>query len=649
MSDHQAPLAIEPDPDEVESEAQLCAQLGHGDLERGRARLGFWRSWFLPDVPPRVQTHYALWRAGEGWRRERGRITATLLRGHFEGAYALGGIYADAARVLVQDLDNQTGKRALAEGRVAGSDRDLPVRLQVARLSQPHAVWFRSSDSGGLQGWTFFAEPAPLWVLARLAHERLLRAASTAPEVFRVLRAGSLAGVPGCIELLPWTAPGSQGATIRAPFGPGSALLEPDGRVISADPGSSIQALMDRLSGRLLALQDAFPNDITSQLPLLPDLPTTHFHETLARPSQPTLKDWRLLLLRCDGRRERSQRPDRETYLRVMEWLWANGLPGPSLRHSATFLAALSCRWQGLSYGEALERVTAWLETKARAHSVEWRTRPSAARRKTEGIVAHTYRPEAPTRRRPRYLSPRPIHRGDLVLLEELLPGDGVALDLAVRVLTFARANARVLETGRVICELPMARLGVRTRRARLAFQRLQRAGIFALYACRIPKRDHDHPWGPQRAVAARYTLYWTYSNAGRPLLSRRSVTSRAASQAMTSPSFRSLFATTVRRGVRGAKPLEQALGVEETSAGARPVGAVGARSASKSLVEAVGRVPRLNFEAIHGFHRLGSLHRPQGLCADGRLVEFLGSGGRQRRSRQRRGGAGGRAGPRSP
>lgn len=649
MSDERTP-DVEPDPDEAESEAQLCAQLGHGDIERGRARLAFWRTWFLPDVPTRVQTHYALWRAGEGWRRERGRITATLLRGHFEGAYALGGIYADVSRVLVHDLDNRSGKQALTEGRrISGSDRDLPERLHVARLSQPHAVWFRSSDSGGLQGWTFFAEPAPLWVLARLAHERLLRAASTTPEVFRTLRAGSLAGVPGCIELLPWTSPGSQGATIRAPFGPGSALLEPDGRVRRADPGTSIQLLMDRLSGRLLALQDAFPSDVTSQLPLLPDLPATHFHETPTRPSQPTLKDWRLLLLRCDGRRERAQRPAHEIYLQVMDWLWANGLPGPSLRHSATFLAALACRWQGLNHEEARERVTAWLEAKARPHSREWSTQPRAARRKTEDIVAHTYRPAAPTRRRPRYLPPRPIHRGDLVLLEQLLPGDGAALDLAVRVLTFARANSRALETGRVICELPMARLGVRTRRARAAFQRLHDVGIIKLYGCRIPKREADHPWGPQRAVAARYSLYWTYSNEGRPLLGRRSVTARMVRQVSANQSLQSLFATTVRRGVRGAEPTGEGNRTEGVPAGARGVDAVGARSASKGLVEIVGRSPRVNFVAVHGFHRPGSIHTPPGLLGTGRWAGTRGRDFRQGCSRQRRGGAGGRAGPRSP
>jgi len=246
---------------------ELFELLGDGNVERGRARLDAWLALgFLPAVPAYVRTSYALWRPDEGWTRRSGSITPALLLGHFRGEWALGGVFAGEAPVFVFDVDNQAGKRGVSDA----FDADLRRRVELVRRAQPSAVWLRSSVSGGLHAWTFLDEPHPLRVLAYLAHDRLLRTAAAFPEIAPRLAGCGVAGVPGFVELLPQLF--DQGGVIRAPLGPGSALVDDELRPLALSPGEAIERLVALAVARRVRLLDAFPV-VRAPLPALPTAP----------------------------------------------------------------------------------------------------------------------------------------------------------------------------------------------------------------------------------------------------------------------------------------------------------------------------------------------------------------------------------------
>lgn len=240
---------------------ELDRLLGDGDAEQGRARLEAWLALgFLPPVPAHVRTSYALWRPAEGWTRLSGPVTPALLLGHFRGEWALGGVFAGEAPLLVHDLDNPGGKHGSAD-----IDADLMARVAVVRRAQPSAVWVRSSASGGLHAWTFLDEAHPLRALAHLAHTRLVGAASGSPEILHRLARAGVQGVPGFVELLPQLF--EQGGVIRAPLGPGSALLDDAMRPLALSPGQAVAHLCEQARARRLSLLHAFPQDALVRLP----------------------------------------------------------------------------------------------------------------------------------------------------------------------------------------------------------------------------------------------------------------------------------------------------------------------------------------------------------------------------------------------
>lgn len=569
---------------DADAALELRRLLGDGEVELGRSRLASWLALgFLPAVPAGVRTSYALWRPAVGWTRVSGPITPSLLLGHFLGEWALGGVFAGEASIVVHDLDNQAGKR----GDSSAVDVDLLVRAELVRCAQPAAVWLRSSASGGLHAWTFLDAPHPLRVLAHLPHDRLLRTATSFGEIAARLAAAGVGGVPGFLELLPQLF--DQGGVIRAPLGPGSALLDDELRPLALSPGEAVARLVELASSRRVGLRDAF-GLAPGPLPPLraaragpagapsPAKRPACVASSLAARDAPagagTRVDWIALLRRCDGRLPPRARPARHVYERVMRHLWEHGLPGVSTRHAATFLLALACRWQGLERDEAEARVIAWFEERGRRSSREWMRAPRAAERKTRDVVRHTYRERArrPARRRfhPRHARPGDVRLADQARIEALFPGDGLAIAVALRVLCWARTNARRLDTGRMLCEIPMRALGITTRRRRAAWQRVHDSEqVFRLYAARVPKRGEDHPCGPCAARAARYTILWRFAEGGphirrRARLSFRRVGYLAPVQRVVLDS-----ASTVRRAC--SREMLNAPGPPET----RPVGAV--------------------------------------------------------------------------
>ncbi len=363
-------------PDDDEHAArELHALLGDGDAGLGRERLDAWLALgVLPVVPSYVRTTHALWRAASGWTRLAGEVTPALLLGHFRGEWALGGVFAGESPLVVHDIDNQAGKSG-----TGGVDADLAARVEAVRRAAPGAVWLRSSGTGGLHAWTFLDESHPLRVLVYLARERVLRAADAVAEVAARLAGSSVGGVPGFLELLPQL--GEQGGVIRAPLGPGSALLDGDLRPLDLSPGEAVARLVELARARRQSLLEAFPREPRSArsppaavAPVAPPgiaasqgaPPATHAHARLS-------SDWRTLLRLCDGRLPRELRAPRATYESVARRLWDHGLPGASTRHAATFLLALSCRWQRLARDEAEARVVAWFRDRGWVRSREWR------------------------------------------------------------------------------------------------------------------------------------------------------------------------------------------------------------------------------------------------------------------------------------
>ena len=499
-----------------------------------------------------------------------------MLLDHIEGRLAIGGVHVGPSRVLVADLDNRTGKRG-----AAGADPDLVARAALVGRTWPGALWLQSSLSGGRHAWMFLQEPCDQIALVARARQRLLRVASSAPELYQPFALAGPAGRPGWLELLPLNR--GQGATIRAPLGPGSRILDAQGRPMDLSTAQALQFILDHAGGGVGA-GVLFPRDALSDLPL-PSVRLPIAERRFGGPRAAT--DIHGLLLACDGRQPAEDRPDRHTYLRVMQWLWEHGLPANSSRHQATFLLGLSCRWDGLDQQAACDRLVQWGRGPARARSKDWSARPAAAAQDTKSIVAHVYRPDAPKRGSSRFKRPACISLGDQLALEILLGRNGRAVDLAVRILCFARTNSLTLpprrpgDAWRAVCELPMRRLGVVTARDRRAWQAIQDAGVFKLYAWRQAMRPPNHPLGPQRARAARYTIYWSYLDVGRPITARQPIAARVRGYLESQQVVTQQIEDTLRRGL-GRVPLEDRAWVEKrwwskgARVGLRAVGAVG-------------------------------------------------------------------------
>ena len=286
----------------------------------------------------------------------------------------------------------------------------------------------------------------------------------------------------------------------------------------------------------------------------------------------------------CDGRLPRELRAPRATYESVARRLWDHGLPGASTRHAATFLLALSCRWQRLARDEAEARVVAWFRERRWVRSREWRASPRRAEVKTRRIVRYTYRERAPRprRSRARYERPGTVSLADQAALEHLFPRDPLAIEVALRVLCFARSNSRLFAGGRVVCDLPLRELGVTTRRRRAAWQRVQDTGrVFRLYAARVGLRGADHALGPRAARAARYTILWRFEERGPRIRRRARLSFRRVSYLASAACLSSRSANTIRR------PLGPLSCREGSPAEMRPVGAV----------HAVARVPAAGVE----------------------------------------------------
>jgi hypothetical protein len=553
-------LGVDPSA-EARSERELHELLGEGSLDLGQGRLEFFLEWFLPKVPADVSTGWALWTRRDGWYRYAGRPGPGVLLAHFRGQCALGGIYSGPSRVLVLDLDNQAGKTALHEGAtgLVPLDPDLDTRMLVATQAQMDAVWFRSGPSYGLHRWTFLAEAAPPEKLFREGLLRLQRCAKSAKPLLEQLSLGRPGGAPGIIEIHPTSRTGSQGATIRAPFGDGSFLLGPNLQPAHTTPGQGIQLLMDRLVRRgPVPLADAFPGQVATQQ-AIPELGASPIHiSTLPRPVRDPFQEavlralahertqeeeWVRLIPRCTGLLGPADRPDRDAMEHVMEMIARRGIPRFGLRHQCTHLMALQCRWRHLSEEDAQARVQEWIEKVGPSGSRDFQRDPFQVIRETKEIVAHAYRPGAPKASRGRR---RPLRKPDEKLLRERFEGDGEAVAVALAVLEYVKTHGTRNGEWAWVCRIPLHKVKVatrgqvltlRTRRLRKAFDRLVRARLIRLIAPKVPKRDDHHILGPQRGLARLYRVHWRFAKDGE-LLPAPQVAPARRGQVLSSQSF---------------------------------------------------------------------------------------------------------------
>ncbi len=537
---------------EAQAEVRLLGLLADGH-EKARERLAFFRHHFLPEVPSYITNNCALEVDGD-WHRKKERrgVTASLLLAHFDRQLSLGGIFADSTRVLCIDVDNQAGKVARRNGGPVELDPDLSARRRLVELIAPMGVWVCSSASHGLHRWVLLKDPVPLEQLAPLVRERMCQLLPQVKELYdrpfireSILHA-NLDGVAGYIELLPYQRPGGQGRVIRAPLGPGSAVITDQGHVLT-QPGKAIQYLMDHLTP--VTLTDLCPGNVRTQLPLeLEGFKAKHLPARGKKlPARALPRDLRARLLMCDGRQPEHLRPDRDTYLRTMSEVRREGMP-VGTRHHATHLLALRCKWEGMPEDQALQDLEEWLTGPAYQASREAQRNLEAARRKTRSVVRYIYRPDAPNGGKRRWRDPEPLRKGDLLRLEQVLGSCVTTLNLAIKVLGFARANGyREIRDGALLCELPTREIGVRTRRMRSAFQDLIDKGLLRLRRNRLPKRDEDHPRGPQRARPWLFEVRWEFSPFGAPISSWRSIAARERTQLLTALQGTSDSATTGR------------------------------------------------------------------------------------------------------
>ena len=535
----------------AQDEQQLSELLG---LAVDSEPLRFWKSIALPTPPAGIKTNVAICDA-RGWLRHTRAIDAGLLIGHFRGDYALGGIHSGASRVLVVDLDNRVGKGH----RGTGVDVDMPERMRLAEALLPDGVWIRSSASHGLHRWGVLEDPVRLDQLSDWALGRLRDVVEQSSEDVREqLEDCGPGGVPGYLELLPYqTTSNGQGATIRAPFGRGSALL--DGAAIVTHPGEVLRRFHARFTRQGPAkLVRVFPDAVTTQLGFSAAV-RTHTPTRPTRPPRrpraaPAARDLRPRILRWSspGRKPGCLRgKDLTELFETVDELRVTAPPWGT-RHRSSFLLSLGSKLRGLSQTQTQRRMDRWLRDVAIRTSREARQNLEATARKTQQIAAHTYREGTATGTRRRYRTPEPIRKGDQLALEARLGADGYLLKLGIRILCFAKANLYVDErTGLKLSPLPVHALNIRDARARRARAVIERAGIISLVTKAVPYYDEHHPKGPQAARPALWAIVWRYSNHGARVRERRPISAAERAQILSAQRLKDDLSHT-RRGVRG-------------------------------------------------------------------------------------------------
>ena len=509
---------------------ELLALLGAGDSCLGEQRLRTWAEFTLP-VPPNVPNNLAVHKDRRWSRLSASPLDPTLILGHFRGEHALGGVYVKTTRAFVVDLDNRAGKHSLLEGSPITTDAHLDLRQRLALEILPVGLWVRSSASHGLHRWAFFSEPVDILDLAHWASARLRRAVDLhrreIEQLSPMLRdllyracEGS-AGSPGVLELLPYCDPKSRGAVIRAPFGPGSALLRP-GEVITDPPAALAHfcAFVDN-PRNLLDPGDVPPRPVVAVPPLPPTPPLAIRPVTPSalrpRPSPGKAPaDLTDRIARSHGRLHPSVRASRDEQRQTAQLILEHGFP-PHCRHSATFLLAFSSKVdKGLTSDEIKDQMLDLMSGPVAAHSNEMRANPAATLAKTSSIVDFLHRDRLGLDAQPPPVF-APLARADLRALEALLPRDGGLVRTAYLVLSYVRANGRLVGPDTYDCEINKHKvLDARNRRTRDRwFRELRRLGFITFRRRHIPQRlPDDHPY-PQKASATLYRLRWTFATEG--------------------------------------------------------------------------------------------------------------------------------------
>jgi hypothetical protein len=504
---------------------ELARRLGRGDVALGQRRLALWRELFLPEPPSHVRRPVPVWTpdpAGGGrWTRRSRKIDVTpLLAQHFAGEIALGGVYCAESRVLVLDLDNAAGKHTRIGAR-ARLDPDLDDRRRLASLVAPRGLWVRSSASGGLHRWVFLSEALPIEKLALLAHARLrdiaekLEGPLLSPLQLLELSTRAHGGIRG-FEILPRTSRDSQGDTVRAPLGPGSAILTESGHPLE-DPVEALEYVERFLArGGRISPEQLFSGHLTTQLVLAPATSPTR-KETLTPPHRQVLgfeARIRTLAARCDGRLPEELRASPADVRDVALHLRAHG-PAPGTRHYSTCILIYDCILDGLPKTLARERLFAWLRQVAPRGSRDARERLDEALADTARLIRFYYRQRKPPSGGFKPRPPAKLRRPDLVRLRARV-SSGRAVGLAGRILEHVRTNGlRIADTHEYYCELPVTLLGISHPADRQARDELQAAGLLSLVRPAVPKLDERYRLGPRPAKAALWRIRWAYADSG--------------------------------------------------------------------------------------------------------------------------------------
>lgn len=495
--------------------------LGHGDSSLGKARLDFFKSIALPAVPDYVLNRCAVNLDGR-WTRVPRDVDKEQLLAHFhQQSIALGGIYAVETPVLVFDLDNESGPN--------GKDADLDLRKRLVELVAPKGFWVRSSRSGGLHRWVVLDRAIAPYLLGPLAARRLKECLHEVPELHRnawsrsLINNESAAGVPKWIEIMPYQGAGKLGAVIRAPFGPGSALLNEQDTI--TDPGECLGHMMSQLERQGPSkIESLFPGYVATQLSFAgePARTETAFKRKVVS-TRNVPRDLKIAIGYCDGRRPRALRPSMDVCKAIARRAWHHGTP-IGMRHASTFLLALDCSLSRVPLQDAQDKVLGWLFGPALPNSKEAQRSAPAATIKTKSIVRYVYSywdRRGMQRPRSRWRDPAPLRADDLKRLRGML-GDSIPLlALAVRTLGFARANHthQIKAYDSFLCELPVNKIGVKTSRARRLFFRLIKAGILSRVRDRIPRYRKGQIPGihnPQEARPRLYRVNWRFATRGR-------------------------------------------------------------------------------------------------------------------------------------
>ena len=581
---------------------ELYDEIGDGDIEAGKRRIALWHS-ALPVVS--LSRNVAI-HDGHQWCRRSLALDTDLLLGHFRHQYALGGIHLATTQVLVIDLDRH-GVRG---------QREWDLCVQLANRVLPNGIWFRSSFTDGRHLWAWLDEPIAIDELAILAAHRVRNIARQMPELLELqpgFRSFEPPGLDGVFELHPRASgPNSGGATLRAPLGRGSALITSDGQLVSR-PASALERLEHHIDVHgLTSLRALFRGRVATQLALKPT-PPTRVVDLPRSPSSPPppaplrrrraktrpdpyAGDLADLVVWLSAPHSEQLHADHHTYRVVMGRIRVEP-PPRGLRHRTTFLLALSYRWDGLSLDAALQAGERWLRDVAIRTSREASTNFRSALSKTRSIIRRVYRADAPEPRRRHFRAPAPLRQRDIAALLELLPNTKGLLAFAVRILGFARANGTFdSERGELVCEMPSAAAGIRTRRDRRLLQLLENQGVIRrIHGCIIHHVGHDE-W---RSIPPLYAIQWSFADHGRSvsafdfaiLQSLPFENDRAGTVGVVASVLRENSPDAVRRD-------EVPSSIPETPP--RPVGAVGNRRPFCGFPSEVGiSASKLDLEAV--------------------------------------------------